>query len=91
MTKTEKTKTTNTDHAQSVAEIVHSIQKLVCVIIAKPTMAEPIQLKFGQEDAPGGHKTLGSEKSIDLAEDTRVALLERVSNLISYLSKFGFN
>ena len=33
-----------------------------------------IQSKFGQEDAPGGHKTLGSEKSIDLAEDTTVAI-----------------
>ena len=31
-----------------------------------------VQSKFGQEDAPGGHKTLGSEKSIALAEDTRV-------------------
>ena len=31
-----------------------------------------LQSGYGQEDAPGGHKTLGSEKSIDLAEDTRV-------------------
>ena len=37
-----------------------------------------LQSGYGQEDAPGGHKTLGSDKSIDLAEDTRVALHERL-------------
>ena len=43
----------------------------------EPKVAK-VQSTFGQEDGPGGHKTLGSDKSIDLAEDTRVALHERL-------------
>ena len=38
-----------------------------------------VQSGYGQEDAPGGHKTLGSEKSLDLAEDARVTFLQKRS------------
>ena len=46
-----------------------------------------VQSGFGQEDGPGGHKTVVSEQSINLAEVTRVLFAFSSRNM---LRKAGF-
>ncbi len=59
-------------HAFNRADKTYTHRVVVQVARAVGPLFWQVQSKFGQEDAPGGHKTLESEKSIDLAEDTRV-------------------